>query len=129
MTIKNRMHEAIWTAIDNMVIPRVVTAVKSIIGSTGYGTNSDVQNSDRMDCTGKIKNTSLVSATSRLDLDAELNRKDETRNNVDFENGDILALNQNYDRGDYAHHMVTGHTAPENSVPEYLTGRIQTQKN
>ena len=49
MTVENRMHYAILTAIDNMVIPRVEMAVKLITGSTGYGTNSEVQNPDRRD--------------------------------------------------------------------------------
>ena len=104
MTVENRMHDAILTAIDNVVIPRVGMAVKSITGSTGHGTNSKVQNPDRRDFIGHIKNTPLMSASSRLDLDAELNRNDETRNNEDFEEGDFPALRPNYDRRMHAHH-------------------------
>ena len=109
MTVENRMHDAILTAIDNVVIPRVETAVKAITGSTGHGTNGEVQNSDRRDFIGNIRNTPLVSASSRLDLDAELNRNDESRNNVDFEDGDFPALKHNYDRREHAHHRKLVH--------------------
>ena len=47
MTVENRTHEAILTAIDNVVIARVEMAVKSITGSTGHRINSEVQNPDR----------------------------------------------------------------------------------
>ena len=66
---------------------------------------------------------------SRLDLDIELIRNGATRNDVDFEDGYFPALKHNYDRRKHAHHMVTGQSAPHNSVPEYLTGRIQIQNN
>ena len=46
-----------------------------------------------------------MSASSRLDLDNELNRNDETRNNEVFEDGDFPALKPNYDRREHAHHM------------------------
>ena len=45
-----------------------------------------------------------MSASSRLDLDNELNRNDETRNNEVFEDGDFPALKPNYDRREHAHH-------------------------
>ena len=105
MTIKNRMHDATLTAIDNIVIPRVVTAIKSIIGSTRHGTNSDVQNCDQLDFIGKIRNTSLLPASSCLDLDAEINRRnDESCSNVDCKDGNFPALKHNYDRREHAHH-------------------------
>ena len=49
-----------------------------------------------------------MSASSRLDLDNELNRNDETRNNVDFEDGDFPAIKHNCDLIEHARHMVTG---------------------
>ena len=83
MNVENRMHDAILTAIDNVVIPRVELAVKSITGSAGHGTSSEVQNLDLRDFLGNIRNTPVMSASSRLDLDNELNRNEETRNDVD----------------------------------------------
>ena len=92
MTVQNRLHDAILAAIDDVVIPRVEMAVKSITGSTGHGTNGEVQNPVRRDFIGNFRNTPLTSASSLLDLDKELNRNDETRNDVDFEHGNFPAL-------------------------------------
>ena len=107
MTVKNRMHDAILTAIDNVVIPRAEIAAKSITGSTGHGTNSEVQNPDRRGFLGNIRNTPLISASSRLDIGNELNRIDETHNIEDLDDGDFPALRPSYDRRADAHYMVT----------------------
>ena len=64
-----------------------------------------------------------------MDLQKELNRKDDTCNDVDFEDGDFPALQSDYDRRQHAHHMVTGLNAQHKSVPDYSTGRIHTQNN
>ena len=108
MTVENRMHDAILTAIGNVVITRVEMAVKSITGLTGHGTNSEVQNPDRRDFLGNIRNTPLTSASSRLDLDNELNRNDETRKYEDFEDGDFRAITSNCDRRAHAHQRNYG---------------------
>ena len=47
MTVENRMHDAIVTAMDNVFIQRVEMAVRSITGSSGHGPNSVVQNLDK----------------------------------------------------------------------------------
>ena len=54
MAVENRMHDATLTAIDNVVIPGVEMAVKSITGSAGHGTGSEIQNPDRRDFLGNI---------------------------------------------------------------------------
>ena len=139
-TVKNRMHDAILTAIDKVVIPRVETAVSSITGSSGYEPNSEVQNPDRRDFLGNAGNTALLSAFSRLDLNTNQDRNDEACNEKNFEDGDFPVLGPNYNRRTQTHHMVTGcsttthhkvtgHNAPHNSIPEYLTGQIQTQND
>ena len=79
-------------------------AVKSILDSTGLGTNSEVENFDRRDFLGVIRYTPLMSASNRLNLDIELNWNDETRNDEDFEDGDFPVLKSISDRRDYAHH-------------------------
>ena len=57
MTVGNRTHDAILTAVDNVVIARVEMAVKSITGSTGHRINSEVQNPDRENFVWNIRNT------------------------------------------------------------------------
>ena len=107
------MHDSILTAFDNDLILRAEMAVKLITGSTGHGAKSEVQNPDRTDFIGNIRNTPLMSASGWLHLDAELNRKDEIRNNEDFQDGNFSALGPNYDRRAHAHHMVTRYNAPQ----------------
>ena len=96
MTLENRSHDTIVTATEILVIPRVELAVKLITGSTGHGTNSEVQNPDRTDFVGNFRNAPLMSASSPLDLDNEVNTNDEIRNDVDFEDGDFTALKHIY---------------------------------
>ena len=66
MTIENSLHDAILTAIGNVVIPRVEMAVKSIAGKAGHGTSSAVQNRDRRDFLGNIGDTALMSFPAHL---------------------------------------------------------------
>ena len=104
MTVKNRMHDAILTATDKVVIPRVEMSVKSIIGSSGHRPNSVLQNPDRRDFTGNTENTPLISASSRLDLNIDQDGIDETRDIENFEDGDFPALKPNYDWKTHTHH-------------------------
>ena len=80
LTVENLMHDAILTAMDKVVIPTVEMIVKSITGSSGHGTNSEVQNPDRKGFLGNAGNTPLMSASSRLDLYTNQDKNDETRN-------------------------------------------------
>ena len=98
MTVENRIHEAILTAVSNVVIPRVEMAVRSVTESSGRGPNSVVQNSDRMDFTGNTGNTPLVKPSSRINLNIDQERNDQTRNVQNFKDGGFPALGPNYDR-------------------------------
>ena len=64
LTVENCMHEAILTAMDKIVIPRVEMTVRSITGSSLHGPNSAVQSPDRRDLTGNTENTPLMLASS-----------------------------------------------------------------
>ena len=66
-------------------------AVRSITESSGSGPNNMVQNPDQRDFSDKTEKTSLISASSRVDLNIEQNRNDDTRNVENFEDGDFLA--------------------------------------
>ena len=56
MTVENRTHDAILTALDNVVIPRFETAMRSITESSRRGRSSVVQNPDPWDFTRSILN-------------------------------------------------------------------------
>ena len=68
---QNLMHDAILTAMDNVIILRVEMTVRSITSSSRLGPNSTFQNPDRRDFIGNTKNTPLKSASSRLDLNID----------------------------------------------------------
>ena len=79
MTVENRVHDAILTAMDKVVIPRVDMAVRSITESSVGGLSSLVQNKsrpDRRDFSGNAENTPLMSSSSRLDLNIDQDRND-----------------------------------------------------
>ena len=75
--VQNRMHDAILTAMDKVVLPGVEMAVRSFTGSSGHGPNNGVQNPDRRDFLGNANNTPLMSASNRLNLIANQDRNDE----------------------------------------------------
>ena len=79
-------------------------AVRSINGSSGNWPNSAVQNPDRRNFLGNTEDTPLMSASSRLDLNIDQDRIDETRDFENFEDGYIPALRPNYDLRAQAHH-------------------------
>ena len=86
ITVKNCMHDAILTAMNNLVIPRVEIALRSITGWSGKGSKCIVQNPDRSDFTGNTENTRLRSASKWFDLfNIEQHDIDETR---DFDNSE-----------------------------------------
>ena len=68
IVVGNRVHDAILTAMDSVVIPRVYRAVRSVNESSGRGTSSVVRNPDQRDFTGNTENTRLMSVFSRKDL-------------------------------------------------------------
>ena len=107
MIVENCMHDAILTAMDNVVMPRVEMAVRSIIGSSGQGSSRVVQNPDRRDSTGNTENTPRMSASSRSDVNVDQDKDEETRNVENFEEGDFPALRPNYDRSALARHRKT----------------------
>ena len=91
-TVENRMEDAFSTAMDKMIIPRVEMTVKSITGSSRHGPISEVQNLDRKDLLGNAGNTPLKLGSRRLDLNTNQDRKDEIRNEENFEDGDFLGI-------------------------------------
>ena len=104
LIVKTRMHNAILTAMEKVVIPRNNMVVKSIAGSSGHGPNSEVENFDRRDFVGNAVNTPLMSVSTRLDLNTNHDRIDQTRNEENFLDGDFPPLRPNYDQRTQVHH-------------------------
>ena len=61
IAVGKRVHDVIFTAMNDVVIPRVEIALKSITGSSGNGPNSIVWNPNRREFTGITENTPLRS--------------------------------------------------------------------
>ena len=108
---------AISTTMENVVIQRVEMAVRPITGSPGQRLSSVVQNPDRRDFTGNTENTPFMLAFSRLDLNVDQDRNDETRNVENFEDGNFLALKPNYNRQAHGHHMHFFVSSPHFNTP------------
>ena len=104
IAVGSRMHGAILTAMNDVVIPRVGMAVRSVTDSSGNRTNGIVQNLDRRDFTGNTENTSLRSASSLLNLILEQDEIHETRDMGNSEDIDIPETKPNYDRRAHTHH-------------------------
>ena len=68
LSVKNHTQNAFLTTMDNVVIPRVEMAVRSITESSGQGRSNVVQKFARRDLTGNTLNTLLMPAPSRLNL-------------------------------------------------------------
>ena len=98
------MHEAISTAMNDEVIPRVEMAVRLITGSSGKAPNSVVQKLDRRDFTKITENTPLSSSSSRLVLNNEQDGIDESLHIDNSEDGDFPATKRNYDRIAHGRH-------------------------
>ena len=71
LIVKNGMHEAILTAMEKVIIPRIEMPVKSITGSLRHGLQSVVKNPDRGVFTGNNKNFPLKSASRQLELNID----------------------------------------------------------
>ena len=106
LVVKNCMHDAKMTAMDEVVKPKVETAVRSITGSTGCRPIGDVENPDRSDFSGNAGKTPLMSASSQFDLYTNQDRNDETGKEEAFENGDFSALRHSHDRRPPSHHNL-----------------------
>ena len=105
VVVKNLMQDPILRTMNNVVIPRVELAVRSITSSSRNEPNSIVQNSNRRDFTGNTGNTPLRSASSRLDLNTEQDDLNETHDVDKSKEVDFPATRFIYDRRAHAHHI------------------------
>ena len=108
MTVENCMQDAILTAMDRVVMPRIEISVRTITDSSGHGTSRVVKNPNRGDFTGNAENTPLLWVPSRLNLNIDQDHIDETRDIENFENGHLPALKPNSDGRAQAHHSSVG---------------------
>ena len=101
ITVETRVQDAVLTAIQNLVIPRVELAMKSADASSGRSIGGNVLEPDQRDFSGNIEGLQST-ASSRINSRTDLNRIDETRGNITV--GDLLVNERNIDRQTHTHH-------------------------
>ena len=126
-TVEDRIQNAILTAIDNIVTPKIELATRSINASSERDVTSVSANSERRERVGN--NVSFENAFRKNDTLDVSNVNDETRHNIPGEVSELWVPEAHFDRQAHTHHMVTGQTAQPNQFPEFLTGRIVTPRN
>ena len=126
-TVEDRIQNAILTAINNIVAPKIELAIRSINGSSGQDATCVAANFECREHLGII--VSFENAFGNNNVQQASNGNDETRNNIPDEVSELLFSGTHFDRRTHTHHMVTGQTTRTNQTPEFLTGRILTPRN
>ena len=150
-TVEDRIQNAILTAIENIVAPKIELAIRSINASSGRDVTSVIANSERGERVGI--NASIENASENNNTLHVPSVSDETRLNIPDEVGELSVPETRFDRQPHnphmvtgvkerhnilpensehihnSHHMMTGQTAHINQIPEFLTGRTQTSRN
>ena len=94
-TVKTRVLDAVLTAIENLLIPTVELAMESVNASSGCGVDSIVLDPDQGDFSGNIEGPQMT-ASSRINSHAVIDRIDETRGNITIEGGDMTVNEKNF---------------------------------
>ena len=154
-TVEDRIQNAILTAIENIVAPKIELAIRSINASSGRDVTSVIANSERGERVGI--NASFENASENNNTLHVPSVSDENRLNISDEVGELSVPETRFDRQPHtphmvtgakeqihnhhdmvargsehihnSHHKVTGQTAHINQIPEFLTGRTQTPRN
>ena len=137
-TVEDRIQNAVLTAIDNIVAPKIELAIRSINASSGRDVTSVSANSERKERVGL--SASFENASRNNDTLDVSNVNDETRHNIPDEVSELSAPETHFDRQAHTHHLVTvpsnpnhhmkaEQTAQTNQFPEFLTGCIVTPRN
>ena len=127
VTVEDRIQNAILTAIDNIIAPKIELAIRSENASSGADVASVSVNSERGEQVGI--SAPFESASGSIDTLGVSKVNDETRNNFADEVSELSVPETHFDWQPHTHHMVTGRTAQTNQFPEFLTGRILTPRN
>ena len=109
-TVENRIQNAILTAIDNLVAPKIELAIRSINASSGRDVASVSVKSERREHVGV--NASFENASRNEDTLDVSNVNDETRHNISDEVSGLSVPETHFDRQPHTHHS---HSCQENN--------------
>ena len=100
--VEDRIQNAILTAIDNIVAPKIEIAVRSMNASSGRDVTSVSANSECREHVGI--NVSFENASGNNKTLGVSNVNDETRHNIPDEVSDFSVPETHYDRQPHTHH-------------------------
>ena len=101
-TVEDRIQNAILTAIDSIVAPKIKLAIKAINESSGRDATSITANSERGEHVGVT--ASFENASGNKNVLHITNMNDETRNNIPDEVSEFSAPETRFDRQTHTHH-------------------------
>ena len=101
-TVEDRIQNAILTAIDNIVAPKIELAIRSINASSGRDATSVSANSERREHVEII--TSFENASRNNNTLGVSNANDETRHNIPDEVSELSVPEIHFDRQAHTHH-------------------------
>ena len=102
-TVETRVHDAILSAMEGLVLPRVELAMKSVNESSGLDSESVVLDPDLRNFSGNIESLQMA-ASSRMHSITDLNKIDETRGNITVEASELSVNEKNFDQQAHTHH-------------------------
>ena len=126
-TVGDRIQNAVLTAIDNIIAPKIELAIRSINASSGTDATSLTANSERGEHVGI--DTSFENASGNNNTLQVSNVNDETRHNIPDEASELSVPETQFGRQAHTHHMVAGQTVHTNQIPVVLFVRISTPRN
>ena len=101
-TVEDRIQNAILTAIENIVAPKIELAIRSINASSGRDATSVSTNSERRERGGI--NASFENTSKNNDTLEASNVNDETRRNNPYEVSELSVPETHFDRQAHTHH-------------------------
>ena len=104
-TVEDRIQNAILTAIENIVTPKIELAIRSINASSGQDATSVPANSERRERVGI--NASFENASKNNDILDVSNVNDETRHNIADEVSELSVPEAHFDRQPQTHHSCS----------------------
>ena len=103
-TVEDRIQNAILTAIDNIVAPKIELSIRSINASSGRDVTSVSANSERREHVGI--NASFENASENNNTLGVTNVNDETRLNMQDEVSELSVPGTHFDRQSHTHHIL-----------------------
>ena len=103
-TVEDRIQNAILTAIDNIIVPKIELAIRSVNASSGRDVTSVTANSERGERVGI--NASFENASENNNTLRVPNVSDETRLNIPDEVSELSVPETRFDRQPHTHHIT-----------------------